>query len=573
MMAEAPALPTALAEGPELPTAMDQAPDPAEPDPLNPTADEEAAVDALLGLLTGAADGSADLVESLDGLRQAAEARVEAEEDVIPPESDNEERFIDSEPEAPDPDPVPKATKRKVRTPQEREALADEKAVKRVQAWRQKHGCKCVEGDCLDQFDAETLTREMVVFRSMTEPERAAAMRYSLSMIAAPHGEVNTVSAAKRQKTQPPPSLHKRARYANVPDGKRRMQIAYAFHGRRVCVHAFSAIFQMESSLIHLLAQDVCTEYESPTPRKATNVGTRSVQTKIAVSFIKGMARDHAMQQPSGRGGGTKEEPVLFFMSHNTKTTLYRMYKAQFPELVEAAVFKGAAPKVPLQTTSFFQVWRQRCPNIRVFASGSDFCDRCTGFRNQHQPSVEEVEGFQQHVVRYREERQVYNDRRAEAKDGGQAADSLHIIFDYAGDTQRLAACHHATLFCPCSCFPLHRRERPSASSAETARAGKTRLTVMPPPPRPRKAPVTLVPVALAVCYTTHGRWFSQCRHDCHRCSSSLRSRTISSAATSPTSTRPLSSPCRRATGRNPRAPTPSVPWSSTLYSDQRCRP
>jgi len=377
-------------------------------------------------VLTGEVDGSAELEERVT---QALRELDLAEE----PEHDNENPS-DTEPELPLPSQAPK---RKIFTQEHRDTAATKDTEKHVAAWRQTHACNCEEADCLLQFDQDILFREMVVFRKMTEVELATMLRSILGVLATAPGVINTVSARRRKKSKAAADQQV-WRGSLVPEDSKRMAIAYAFHGRAICAMAFSAIFQAGHRTIWTLAQDVCREYEPPQPRKASHAGTLSAQTTIAIKFIRGMAQRHAMQQPSARGCASKGgKPYLFFMSHNSKMVLYCKYKQQFPDLVQAAIdtgsIAGAVPATPLQPVSFLHLWTRYCSEVRVFKSGSDFCDVCTAYRNKLEPTEEETANFKRHVDGYREERQVYAAGRQTALQEGARAAFIGLIFDFAG--------------------------------------------------------------------------------------------------------------------------------------------
>ena len=146
------------------------------------------------------------------------------------------------------------------------------------------------------------------------------------------------------------------------------------------------------------------------------------------------------MQQPSARGGATKGgKPHLFFMSRNSKMVLYCKYKQKFPDLVQAAIdtgsIRGVAPATPLQYLTFLNLWRSYCSEVRIFKSGSDFCDVCTAYRNKLEPTENETANFKRHVDEFREERQAYTTGRQIALQEGtlSRAAFIGLIFDFAG--------------------------------------------------------------------------------------------------------------------------------------------
>jgi len=146
------------------------------------------------------------------------------------------------------------------------------------------------------------------------------------------------------------------------------------------------------------------------------------------------------MQQPSARGGATKGgKPHLFFMSRNSKMVLYCKYKQKFPDLVQAAIdtgsISGVAPATPLQSVTFLNLWRSYCSEVRVFKSGSDFCDVYTAYRNKLEPTENETANFKRHVDEFREERQAYTTGRQIALQEGtlSRAAFIGLIFDFAG--------------------------------------------------------------------------------------------------------------------------------------------
>ncbi len=393
---------------------------------LDVPATEDEAVLPWQSVQTGETDGAADLEDRVIQAFMEMSVREEVE-----PEYDNESA---SEVET---GPPMQAQKRKIFTPEQRHAAATRDAEVRVHTWRETHNCCCEEADCLLQFDQDALLREMVVFRKMTESERAALLSGILAVNAAAPGVTNTVSAGKWKKRKWVADSPMQSGNTVLTE-EMRTSIAYAFHGKSVCAMAFSAIFQISNRNVRTLAQGVCSEYESPQLRKPSSTGRQSAQTTIGIQYIRGMARQHAMQQPSARGGASKNgRPRLFFMSHHTKMVLYGEYKKLFPDLAQAAIdigsITGAAPTTPLQAGTFLGLWKNYCPEIRVFQSGSDYCDVCTAYRNNPNPTDEETVAFKKHVDGYKEERSVYANGRKIAMEQGAKADYIGFIFDFAG--------------------------------------------------------------------------------------------------------------------------------------------
>jgi len=383
---------------------------------------EIAAAEEISDLLHGEVDGSADLAERLEALCTGTTG---SQSEV---EHDNEST---SDEEIQSPEGPPRKRKRERQTQAQRDTAATAIATSVAIKWRQKNPCKC-EHNCLWQFQEESLLREMVHFRLMSEEGRAVAVRYVLAALASPPGEENTLLKAT--------TCARARRHRGAAAYDQRGRIAYAWHGKVVCQPAFCAVVQVGRDTVLALAAEVRDEFEPMTPRAPSATGRLSAQTTIVVRFIRAMAARHAMRNPSARSGVAPGERCRwYFMSHNTKTVLFLAYKEQYPVLVAAAIEAGViseaakASTSPVQSVTFFNLWRKMCPEVRIFNKGSDFCDYCTAFRNNPTPTDDELALFKLHVDAYQGERAVYTEVRQAVMTDGVDAGTIHLIFDFAG--------------------------------------------------------------------------------------------------------------------------------------------
>jgi len=192
-----------------------------------------------------------------------------------------------------------------------------------------------------------------------------------------------------------PPSEH---------DSKHK-HILYKLCGRDVCKDAFMYVLNISkwyiASIRKTIKKDsVLVKRESVKNKKQ---GTGTIDTVI-VSFIRGYAQVHGAPSPSAirkkrNNYDTQEDPIVFLPRGTQKINLYKLLN----DLLEDIEFD-----IEIKERYFYRVWDEKCKNIKIMKTGSDFCDFCTKYTPLAKTDASARQKLNEHKSKAKVEREFY---------------------------------------------------------------------------------------------------------------------------------------------------------------------
>lgn len=208
-------------------------------------------------------------------------------------------------------------------------------------------------------------------FALLSETERGNALRAILLAITAPTGDINDLFCGDT-------SSRKRSRRTYE---EANCTTRYCIRGNRVCRAAFSAIVQMHPRTVNRIGKAVANSERfqlADGAAKANRKGKLTVQSIVALAFLKRYGELNGMSCPTGRGS-TEDNPIYWLPNDTTREGVFETYCTEWLSILQGNNYEGIVlPTEPLMKNSFVKVWRAHAPTLRILRKGSDFCDTCT---------------------------------------------------------------------------------------------------------------------------------------------------------------------------------------------------
>jgi hypothetical protein len=170
------------------------------------------------------------------------------------------------------------------------------------------------------------------------------------------------------------------------------MLFACASHGLRargmpVCAEYIQYLFQVSRSTLERCMAQAYSPFVDKPRRKEMQP---RVRTLLAQQFIMCEASlEGCISTNTRHSAGT-----ILLPSTLTKKNMYERYTQQVPKDVQ------------VKEKSFFDIWLARCPQVKIAALGSDYCNICSAFAESGQGDDEEQRIHLAHATR---ERLEYN--------------------------------------------------------------------------------------------------------------------------------------------------------------------
>ena len=145
--------------------------------------------------------------------------------------------------------------------------------------------------------------------------------------------------------------------------------------------------------------------------------------TLNVVRFLKRYAEKYGLPQPAAPRA-RPETPPIYLPCGTTKTGLHKVY--QDSAISDDVQF--------VRLTTFSNIWKDTCPDIRIMSRREDCCAKCEQMRDAVIKARSEEEKqvalsvFQEHMNKAYSSRDYYNSCIINAKQGK----SKHLIFDFA---------------------------------------------------------------------------------------------------------------------------------------------
>ncbi|XP_076449423.1 uncharacterized protein LOC143285915 [Babylonia areolata] len=199
---------------------------------------------------------------------------------------------------------------------------------------------------------------------------------------------------------------------------RQKSRSSYILMGKSVCSKTFCKLVCIGDQKLKTL----CKHYKEfgLVPRNLKSGGRKNntkalslPDTERVVDFIKGYAQHHAVSLP-GRVPGFKRDDIQLLPSAETKSGIFRLYRASCQNAGHRHV----------SASTFRKLWLQLCPFIVVTRPLTDLCWRCQQnttqiFRGANLTLEEKqalMEKHQQHLSQVDAERQLYRDMVASSK-------------------------------------------------------------------------------------------------------------------------------------------------------------
>ena len=181
----------------------------------------------------------------------------------------------------------------------------------------------------------------------------------------------------------------------------------------RSCRHCFEVVIQSSKKVIDNIHEHLTGNRFLP--REHGNKRNQyhafgHGETEFVVNFLTTFANSNAVVHPVIR----TEQPTLYLPSLHTKQSIYNTY-------VEMCHNHEAVGK-----STFFSLWEQYVPHIRISSPRCDVCTTCEKFRDNIRSNQdnEEIKGeFQQHLSRAEIAKNFYNQ---------QCDNDYHLTFDFS---------------------------------------------------------------------------------------------------------------------------------------------
>ncbi len=216
-------------------------------------------------------------------------------------------------------------------------------------------------------------------FASKNEVDRINIVRAILLAVASLPGEKNQLfeSRKRKERDQSTASLSSTARTS----------VTFAMKGHALCRNGFLAITQISWGTLQRHASEVSSKmavYLYATKRFKGKTGKMSIQTTIALAFLKRYSELHGLPCPRGRIF-SDEEIRRYLPSGISKSVVFQKYQEQWSSLASCSVDHCDRLEnffAPLNKSGFYKVWNTHYNELKVSPGGTDYCDTCVSQKN-----------------------------------------------------------------------------------------------------------------------------------------------------------------------------------------------
>ena len=288
-------------------------------------------------------------------------------------------------------------------------------------------GCSCSLGsggsNCSNSFSREDISRMNCKEMSNTELDMLV-----LANLDAHRCSVNDSGASKNAGQ----SLGEKA------GTKRRANIDYYFHGKRVCKHTYTFVHavgpkRFKNLVAHFDRHGLVPRFHGNTNRLPANTIPFD-KTQSIIRFIEHFATIHALPLPGRLPGQYSDEKALLLPSHMSKRYVYRQYRL-------ACNKKG---EVHVGRRKFEDLWSELLPGIAGMKPATDLCHICqlnivNIMRSANLPDElksENVREAEKHLALAAQERKMYTEdclkAAEELKLKPNSPKVVHCSFDFA---------------------------------------------------------------------------------------------------------------------------------------------
>eukprot|EP00171_Calliarthron_tuberculosum_P002461 IDg2461t1 len=299
-----------------------------------------------------------------------------------------------------------------------------------VNFYKNKDLCTCPEA-CVDDGMLD-LARQ---FGSRNEVERINIIRYMLMPLVSAPGEENCFRLHERGRKR------RRDQEAAGMEQSGRAHIRYAIKGNEMCMHGFLAIVNLSRATLQRHAHEVaCSNSidQYKTGKGKWNKGKSSVQTQVAIGFLRRYSELNGLPCPRGRVFNYME-PVRILPSGIARKHVYEAYEKSWADLKNCFCqeFGGEGTlSKPLVYKSFCRVWREKYRCLQISAGRTDLCDTCVSLRRyictlSGDAKVQKEAELEQHRCNARVEYSYYQKIRESTllQPSGQ---TVHLVMDFA---------------------------------------------------------------------------------------------------------------------------------------------